>query len=152
MRQVHLLDPEFERRHIGGHQSARAAHQVDLAAADCRAAVREYALERALVVARQVVAQGAAHESLRRKPEHLCQIGVAEEDHAVRGQRHRAFPHGLDQQAIDAVGAAQGIDLLAARAADHQRVHLAVANRVQQLLGFGQPQAHLRQFRACVGA
>ena len=84
---------------------------------------------------------------IERPPQHLRRTDVAVEDDSVRGQGHRALAHRLDELPIDAVGPAQGIDLFAALAGDHHRVHFPVADGAQHLLGFGQLGAESFQFR-----
>ena len=92
--------------------------------------MREDGVKRLPVGGRQIVPQGGAQDLLERPPQHLRQTDVAVEDDSVRGQGHRALAHRLDELPIDAVGSAQGIDLFAALAGDHHRVHFPVADGV----------------------
>jgi len=58
-------------------------------------------------------------------------------------KRERRFVHGFDDHAVDALGPAQRVELLALRARDHQRVHFSAADRGERLLGFVEPRAQL---------
>ena len=52
-----------------------------------------------------------------------------------------AFLHLFDEVAVRLLGAVQRVDLVAAGALDDQRVDLALPNRPQHLLGFGEARA-----------
>ena len=52
-----------------------------------------------------------------------------------------ALLHLLDQRAVGRVGAAERVDAFAGRVGDEQRIHLAVADGPQRLLGLGQARA-----------
>ena len=66
---------------------------------------------------------------------------VAVEDRAVGGERQRPFAHLLDHQAVRLIGAAQRVDLLALGRVHDQRFDVAVADRVDRVLGLPQPAA-----------
>ena len=64
---------------------------------------------------------------------------IGEQDRPVRLNGGGALAHLLDESAVELVGALQGVDAGAHRRGDHQRVHLAVVDRVERLFGQVQP-------------
>ncbi len=69
------------------------------------------------------------------------EAGVGIQDVAATREDNGAFLHLFDEVAVRLVGAVQRVDLAAAGAFDDQRVDLALPNRPQHLLGFGEARA-----------
>ena len=94
-----------------------------------------------------------ADHRLERPPTSAAKALVGVEDVAARGEDDGAFLHLFDEVAVRLVGAVQRVDLIARVVVDEQRVDLAVPDRPQHLLGFGEARAQLvesrRRRRSC---
>ena len=83
----------------------------------------------------------AAHDRLERLAHQGGEAGVGVQDVAAPREDDGAFLHLFDEVAVRLIGAVQRVDLAAAGAFDDQRVDLAMLNRPQHLLGFGEAGA-----------
>ena len=83
----------------------------------------------------------AADHRLERLPHESREAGVCVQDVAATGEDDGAFLHLFNERAVRLLGAAQRIDLSAVGALDDQGINLALTDRLQHVLGFGQARA-----------
>ena len=80
-----------------------------------------------------------AYHRLRRHPQHSGEPAIRVVDPPILAERHGTFLHLLDEEAIGPVRRLERVDpVRTGKVTDDQGIHLAAADRLQRLPGFGQ--------------